>query len=187
MERCLQLRVGRVVEPAGSEQHADDGRDRGHAPDAPLDGRGRVAHQLDHVPVGVLVDRAVPLERLAAVQLADRVLVAELELDQLAVAQRDPDEPQSFGFLVLFPLAFVSNAMVPTQGMPGWLRTIADWNPVSAVTAALRVLWGNPNPSAASGAWAMQHPVWTALAWSVAILLVSVPVATLLYRRRTTG
>lgn len=27
---------------------------------------------------------------------------------------------QSFGFLVLFPLSFISNAMVPTRGMPGW-------------------------------------------------------------------
>ena len=93
---------------------------------------------------------------------------------------------QSFGFLVLFPLSFVSNALVPTRGMPGWLRTIADWNPVSAVTAACRDLWGNPNPSATSAAWSMQHPVWTALAWSIGILVISVPLASMLYRRRTT-
>ena len=41
---------------------------------------------------------------------------------------------------MLFPLAFVSNALVPTQHMPGWLQAIADWNPVSAVTAAARQL-----------------------------------------------
>jgi ABC transporter DrrB family efflux protein len=93
---------------------------------------------------------------------------------------------QSFGFLVLFPLSFVSNALVPTRGMPDWLRTIADWNPVSAVTAACRELWGNPNPSAADAAWSMQHPVWTALAWSVTILAVCLPIASMLYRRRTT-
>ena len=51
------------------------------------------------------------------------------------------------GLIFLFPLAFVSNALVPTGGMPGWLQTIADWNPVSAVTAACRHLFGNPNPS----------------------------------------
>lgn len=94
---------------------------------------------------------------------------------------------QSFGFLVLFPISFVSNALVPTRGMPDWLRTIADWNPVSAVTAACRELWGNPNPSALSSAWSMQHPVWTALAWSIAILMVCLPLASMLYRRRTTG
>jgi len=93
---------------------------------------------------------------------------------------------QSFGFLVLFPLSFVSNALVPTRGMPDWLRAIADWNPVSAVTAACRVLWGNPNPSGVSAAWSMQHPVWTAVAWSMAILVVCLPLGSMLYRRRTT-
>jgi ABC-2 type transport system permease protein len=94
---------------------------------------------------------------------------------------------QSIGFLALFPLSFISNAFVPTRGMPGWLRTIADWNPVSAVTSACRDLWGNPNPSATSGAWSMQHPVWMALAWSISILVTSVPLAVVLYRRRTTN
>ena len=100
---------------------------------------------------------------------------------------RGAESAQSFGFLVLFPLSFVSNALVPTRGMPDWLRAVADWNPVSAVTAACRELWGNPNPSLASSAWSMQHPVWTALAWSVAILVVCLPLASALYRRRTTG
>lgn len=93
---------------------------------------------------------------------------------------------QSFGFLILFPISFVSNALVPTQGMPAWLRTIVDWNPVSAVTAACRQLWGNPNPSSLSSAWSMQHPVWTAVAWSVAILVICLPLTSMLYRRRTT-
>jgi len=99
---------------------------------------------------------------------------------------RGVETAQSFGFLVLFPLSFISNALVPTRGMPDWLRTFADWNPVSAVTAACRMLWGNPNPSAASAAWSMQHPVWTAVAWSVAILVVCLPLGSMLYRRRTT-
>jgi ABC-2 type transport system permease protein len=99
---------------------------------------------------------------------------------------RGAETAQSVGFLVLFPLSFVSNALVPTNGMPAWLRTITDWNPVSAVTAAVRTLCGNPNPSATSAAWSMQHPVWTAIAWSVAILVVCAPLASVLYRRRTT-
>ena len=56
----------------------------------------------------------------------------------------------------------------------------------TSYTAACRELWGNPNPSSASAAWSMQHPVWTALAWSIAILVVCLPLASLLYRRRTT-
>jgi hypothetical protein len=69
--------------------------------------------------------------------------------------------------------------------MPTVLRTIADWNPVSAVTAAARALFGNPNPSASIHAWPMQHPVAASLLWSVALIAVFAPLATLLYRRRT--
>jgi ABC-2 type transport system permease protein len=67
------------------------------------------------------------------------------------------------GFILLFVLSFISNALVPTNGMPDWLRTATDWNPLSAVPAACRVLWGNPNPSSLTASWQMQHPVVAAL------------------------
>jgi ABC-2 type transport system permease protein len=96
------------------------------------------------------------------------------------------ESAQSFGFIFLFPLAFISNALVPTQGMPPWLQDIANWNPVSAVTAAARHLFGNPNPSAHIAAWPMQHPVEAALLWSIAILVVCAPLAAYFFRKRTT-
>ena len=99
---------------------------------------------------------------------------------------KSPESAASFGFIVLFPLAFVSNAMVPTQHMPGWLQAVADWNPVSAVTAAARQLWENPNPSASISTWPMQHPIEASLAWSVLILAVAAPLASRFFRRRTT-
>jgi ABC-2 type transport system permease protein len=105
----------------------------------------------------------------------------------LGLVVKGPESAQSMGLIFLFPLAFVSNALVPTQGMPGWLQTIADWNPVSAVTAACRHLFGNPNPSGSIAAWPMQHPVWAALGWSVLMLAVFAPLAAFLYRRRTSG
>ena len=100
---------------------------------------------------------------------------------------KSPESAASFGFIVLFPLAFVSNAMVPTQHMPGWLQAVADWNPVSAVTAGARELWGNPNPSAAIHAWPMQHPVCAALIWSALILAIAAPLASYFFRRRSDG
>ena len=99
---------------------------------------------------------------------------------------KGPESAASLGFIFLFPLAFISNSLVPTQHMPGWLQAIADWNPVSAVTAGARHLFGNPNPSASVNAWPMQHPVEAALLWSVAILVVAAPLAAYLFRRRTT-
>jgi len=103
----------------------------------------------------------------------------------LGMVSQGPESAQSMGLLVLFPLAFVSNAMVPTQHMPAVLRLIANWNPVSAVTSACRQLFGNPNPSITIHAWPMQHPIVASLLWSVVILGTCGPLAAVLYRRRT--
>ena len=103
----------------------------------------------------------------------------------LGMVSKGPESAQGVGLVILFPLAIVSNALVPTQRMPPLLRVVADWNPVSAVTAAARQLWKNPNPSATIHAWPMQHPITASLVWSLALLAVFAPLATLLYRRRT--
>jgi ABC transporter DrrB family efflux protein len=105
----------------------------------------------------------------------------------LGIVSKGPESAQGVGLVILFPLAIVSNGLVPTQHMPAVLRVIADWNPVSAVTAAARQLWGNPNPSATIHAWPMQHPITASLLWSAALIVIFAPLATLLYRQRTTG
>jgi ABC-2 type transport system permease protein len=105
----------------------------------------------------------------------------------LALVTGSPESAQGISLVILFPLAFISNALVPTAHMPLVLREVANWNPLSAVTAAARHLWANPNPSASIQAWPMQHPVWASLAWSVALIAVFAPLAAWLYRRRTAG
>jgi ABC-2 type transport system permease protein len=77
----------------------------------------------------------------------------------------------------------VSNAFVPTGGMPGWLRFLADWNPVSAITAASRKLFGNPEVTPGHGAWPLAHPVAAVLLWSAALLVVFVPLSVRTYMR----
>jgi ABC transporter DrrB family efflux protein len=104
----------------------------------------------------------------------------------LGLVSKGPESAQGVGLVILFPLAIVSNALVPTQRMPEVLRVIADWNPVSAVTAACRDLLGNPNPSSTIPAWPMQHPVEASLLWSLVMLALFAPLAAVLYRRRTT-
>jgi ABC transporter DrrB family efflux protein len=105
----------------------------------------------------------------------------------LGMLVASPESAQGIVFIVMFPLAFVSNVFAATQAMPAWLATIANWNPVSAVTSACRSLFGNPNPSSTINAWPMQHPVVASLVWSIAILVVSVVAAGHLYRRRTSN
>ncbi len=56
------------------------------------------------------------------------------------------EETAAQASILVFPVATVSNVFVPTSGMPGWLRWIADWNPVSALAAAARHLLGSPVP-----------------------------------------
>ena len=104
----------------------------------------------------------------------------------LGLNAKSPETAASFGLILLLPLTLVSNALVPTQHMPGWLQAITTWNPVSSVVAGTRLLWGNPNPSGTIQAWPMQHPVEAALIWSVVILAVAAPAATHFFKRRTT-
>ncbi|MER6525021.1 ABC transporter permease [Streptomyces sp. NPDC001508] len=75
-----------------------------------------------------------------------------------------------------FVLPLLSNAYIPTGNLPGWLRTLAEWNPISAVTAALRDLFGNA-PVAEGAAWPVAHPVAGSLAWSAVLIAVSLPLA----------
>ncbi|HEU5417644.1 MAG TPA: ABC transporter permease [Streptosporangiaceae bacterium] len=97
---------------------------------------------------------------------------------------RSPEAAQAMGFILFLPLSFVSNAFVPTQGMPGWLQAVANWNPMSAIASACRVLFGGPNPAATIHAWPMQHPELAVIIWSAGLIAVFAPAAVALYRRK---
>lgn len=83
---------------------------------------------------------------------------------------------------LIFPFSMLSNSFVPTAGMPAWLRTISDWNPVSAAVAASRGLFGNPGVPTGNVALPLRHPVVATLLWSVALLAIFVPLAVRRYR-----
>ena len=105
----------------------------------------------------------------------------------LGMVLRSPEAAQQTGFIIFLPLTFISSAFVPIQTMPGWLQPIAAWNPMSALAAASRELFGNPNPAAAVDAWPMQHPELAVVCWSVAMLLVFAPLAVRQFRRKVLG
>jgi ABC-2 type transport system permease protein len=81
-----------------------------------------------------------------------------------------------------FMLPLLSNAYIPVDGMPGWLRTLAEWNPLSAVTTALRDLFGNA-PVPADAAWPVAHPLAGSLAWCAVLIAVCAPLAVRRYAR----
>lgn len=84
---------------------------------------------------------------------------------------------------LVFPITMLSNGFVPTAGMPAWLRVICDWNPVSALVAACRDLFGNPAAPVAHPALPIAHPIVATLIWSLVLLAVFVPLATWRYHR----
>ena len=102
----------------------------------------------------------------------------------LGMVLRSPEAAQQTGFVIFLPLTFISSAFVPTQGMPGWLQPIAEWNPLSSLAAACRELFGNPNPAATVQVWPAQHPELAVLCWSAAMLVVFAPLAVRLYRSK---
>ena len=90
---------------------------------------------------------------------------------------------QQVAFTTIFPLTFLSNAFVPTQTLPSLLQPIAEWNPVSALTAATRKLWGNPNPFGNGTGFPAEHPIELTIIWVAVILLIFIPLAVRRYQR----
>jgi oleandomycin transport system permease protein len=88
----------------------------------------------------------------------------------------EPEKVMIFGFTVMFPLTFVSNAFVATSSMPGWLQAWVKVNPVSKLADAIRgLLVSGP----------VAGPVGWSLLWAAAIGAVFAPLAVRAFRRRT--
>ena len=105
----------------------------------------------------------------------------------LGVSARSPDAVQGVVFVLAFPLTFIASAYVPLAGLPGALRTIAEYNPVSAFAAAVRTLFGNPTAVPANAAWPLDHPVLVTVLWCSTLLAITIPATLSAYRRRTSG
>ncbi len=97
---------------------------------------------------------------------------------------RTPEVFNNASFIVIFPLTFIANTFVPTKNFPTVLKTIANWNPISAIAQAVRNLFGNTSESLpVSDVWPLQHPVTYTLLWVVVLLVVFVPLAVRTYLR----
>jgi ABC-2 type transport system permease protein len=59
------------------------------------------------------------------------------------VIARTASSVQGISLIILFPLTFLSNAFVPVDTMPGWLRAFVNVNPVSHLVTAVRELANN--------------------------------------------
>ena len=81
----------------------------------------------------------------------------------------------SFAMIVLFPLTFLSNAMVPTSTLPGWLKAFTRNNPVSHIVGGCRYLLDGTGSAA---------DVRSAIIGSLLVLAVMAPWTIARYQRR---
>jgi ABC-2 type transport system permease protein/oleandomycin transport system permease protein len=81
---------------------------------------------------------------------------------------------QAAAFPLVAPLVFASNAFVPVDTMPDWLRWWAERQPVSVTVRAVRALMLGTDPTSY---------VWASLAWSFGIMAVMAPIAIRKYRK----
>jgi ABC-2 type transport system permease protein len=119
---------------------------------------------------------AGPLDWLAA---AGVLLLFILAFSWLSAAvgllAKSPEAASGFTFLVMF-LPYPSSAFVPIDTMPAWIHGFADNQPVTPVIETLRgLLLGTP----------VGASLWPALAWCCGILVASIALSSVLFRRRT--
>jgi ABC-2 type transport system permease protein len=94
----------------------------------------------------------------------------------LGLMVKSLEAAQWMGFVVIFPLTFISSAFVPTETMPSALRAFAENQPLTHVIDAMRA-WLVGTPIGDSG--------WLAFIWCIAIIVVSVPITGWLFRRKS--
>ena len=87
-------------------------------------------------------------------------------------------------FMFIFPMTFIANTFVPSEHLPTFLRTVAEWNPVSSLVQAVRESFGNIDPSlAAPEAWSLANPEIYTIIWVGIILAIFVPLSVRRYEK----
>lgn len=83
--------------------------------------------------------------------------------------------------ILIWPVSFLANTFVAPATMPGWLGTIAEWNPLSATVGATRELFGNP--SWGGGSWVEQHSLLMAIVWPIVLTAIFFPLSVRRFQR----
>jgi ABC-2 type transport system permease protein/oleandomycin transport system permease protein len=92
----------------------------------------------------------------------------------IGLTSSSPEAAQSLGFIIIFPLTFVSSAFVPPDSMPAALQAFAEVNPFTITVDAMRALFlGAP----------AGNSVWGAVAWSLGIAAFFAVLSVAKYKR----
>ena len=88
---------------------------------------------------------------------------------------RSPDAVQGVGFTAIFPLSFMAGTFVPIAGMALIPRSIAEWDPISALVASVRRLTLPDYHT--GGSWLLDHPELAMVLWCLILLGICMPLA----------
>lgn len=95
----------------------------------------------------------------------------------MGVFAKSVEAVQWLTFVIIFPLTFASTAFVPAEGMNKYLKAFAVNQPISQVVEAVRALFlGTP----------IGNHAWLSVVWCLGTLIVAVPLAIAMFRRKTT-
>ncbi len=100
----------------------------------------------------------------------------------LGMLIRSSDAVQGIGFALMLPLSFLAGTFVPISGMKLIPRAVAEWDPLSAVVAAVRHV---SQGTRSSGSFQLDHPVPAMVGWCVLIIAICVPLALRRFRTST--
>jgi ABC-2 type transport system permease protein len=92
----------------------------------------------------------------------------------VGIIGRSAQSVQGISMMIMFPLTFLSNAFVPENTLPGWLRDFVQVNPVSHVVTAVRDL-ANRGAVTAQVGWALFA--------CAAVIAIFAPLCVRVYRR----
>jgi ABC-2 type transport system permease protein len=91
------------------------------------------------------------------------------------VIARTASSVQGISLIILFPLTFLSNAFVPVNTLPHWLRTFVNINPISHIISAVRDLANHGS---------VGHDFWLSLLGSAIIVAIFAPITVKAYMRK---
>ena len=113
------------------------------------------------------------------------VLFAALALalfaDAIGTSALNPGAAAQWIFLPQLILGLMSVGLQPADRYPEWIQPLVRDQPVSQLIYALQALAGDSIPHARAVTWSVTAP---ALAWLVAGIIVTLPLAVVVYRRR---
>jgi ABC transporter DrrB family efflux protein len=108
----------------------------------------------------------------------------------VALRIKEVEGVQAAMFTGIFPIVFISSALVPVAGMKSWLQPIAEHNPVTiwancARTLALGDVALPVDQATGAPSTTLESLLITSLLWIVGLLIVFVPLAIRQYRKLT--